>query len=219
MEPPPAQKPKSVEPQPEHHGLWLGVFIGALLGLLIGTATMLVLELNRRDALDELKQQLQTNSAPAAVPATSQRPPAPVAAVTNTAPSPQLQRSSSASSSAAASLLNTAQTGQAPIMLGSSPADGGKDIAKDMTLSLTFSESMLESALTSNSVIVYENGKNVSDQFKYTYRDDMHRLSLQRDGTTFTPGAQVEIRITPLVKSQKGVAIEQMQTVSFTIAS
>lgn len=242
MDPPPQREPRRFnslrkshgadsdsnpdEPR-EHHGLWLGVFIGALLGLLIGSITLLAFELNRRDALEEVKEKLGEVEQPSReVVATETAKTAPVENGMGERVLPGDSGQPAVASDAPASLMHTTPrtrstltTEPGPTVLGSSPADGGVDIKDDMDLSLTFSEPMQPSSLTMDTVVVYENGKNISDHLKYDYNSETNRLEMRLLGKTFGAGAQVEIRVTPRVQSQKGVPFERMQTISFTIAS
>lgn len=207
LEPPPERKER------EHHGLGLGIFIGALVGLLIGALVLLVFELTRRDALEEVRNVLQEQSnKPASVPtpqeatANSVELPRPIvvpdtndAPVTNTIPARPVREELT--------------------VVSTSPRADATSVPADSDIVLTFSSSMDADILNSSTVSLYENSKNISAQMDYRYREESKQLTIRFDDASrkFAAGAVVQLIVSREVQSATGESLTNPFSLEFTI--
>lgn|GEM_PF-6036214 len=202
MEPPPSRSRRGGDSagEPEHHGLGLGLFIGITLGLLIGALALLIVLLSQDEQATTTGSAQQPTAAASLTTATT--------SVSATPTQDQID------------LLDrpTVTTAKGPYIVDSSPSDGAPDVPADAALVINFSEAMQTKSINPGSIVVYQNGKNISTHLKYEYSQAANQLRLTPTTKDFEPGAKIEVRVTKSVMSAKGVPLAELQTISFTIA-
>jgi len=190
MEPPPRKKTRS-----DAGGLWVGIGIGALVGLLIGAIVLLVMQISRRETLSTVEPQELT---PEVVTANDTLLDRPVVVPTSTQ-------------------VDT-QTAQAPQIVVTSPEQEAVDVANDASVVLNFTVDMDQLSLTKTNVVLYQNGKNISDRTTYSYDQATRSLtvSLQPD-KKFAAGSTIELQVGTGAVSSTNIPLAKPYTLRFTI--
>lgn len=206
LEPPPERKER------EHHGLGLGVFIGALVGLLIGASALLVFELTRRDALEDVRDILREQSNEPASNITNDLRPEVITNETKDLGRPVVITNST-------NTTKEEPTNDAFEVESTLPRADATSVPADSEVTLTFSAEMDPVTLSASTISVYENGKNISSSMDYRYRDESMQLTIRFSDAsrTFTDGAAVQIIVSREVETTEGEHLEDPFALEFTI--
>lgn len=206
MEPPPRKKDRG-----EHHGIGLGVVLGALAGLLIGAIALLAFTVSRNDTLDEIKnsldnQESQVKEAEAVSNVTTETSIEPI----NDEPlgRPEVIPMNDIAES---SLL------AAPHIISTNPDQDASEVPWTSSIKLVFNSKMDEDTLTDSDILVFEDGKNISHQLSYEYDASAYELtiSLTSKKPAFKKSANIEVRVGSTVASEAGATIDKPFVLEF----
>jgi hypothetical protein len=211
--------PQQFEPPPpgahigeRTHGLGLGLFVGALLGLLIGAITLLVFQLQRRDAVDEASGGETMENKPTentSEPINIVQPPIEI-------PLPEVLPTNNSTPSSTIDLDD--QT--VPVVVSSSPTHGASAVPTDAQILLTFNVAMDEETITAETVSVFDttNDENISADFTLSYRQDSKQLTIAfaDPGTTLSAKTEYGVLVSTGVRSISGIALETPFRLTFT---
>ena len=191
MSPPPAKKTSRVP------GMGLGLLIGILFGLLVGAIVLLMFQLQRQDVVEELKDAVATSTEVAAPVVPEPIPITPRPAV----------------------FTEDRENIEIPEITASVPADKATDISERTDIVLTFSTDMDEDTFDTNSVTVVnkDDGKDLTDKFSLSYKQQDLTLSFKRSGDTFERGITIEVLVTTDVQSQEGVPLTKEHSFNFEV--
>ncbi|MFO0704741.1 MAG: Ig-like domain-containing protein [Candidatus Andersenbacteria bacterium] len=195
---------------PDSHlknGLGLGMILGVLGGLLVGVVVLLTFELSRRDALLEVEQRLAETNEKVTTPER----------VGTAIDADGMDESTTTTPSTP----TTPPTPGAPTISKTTPANGAKNVAKNLDkILITFSAPMQGEFFDSNSIGIYRNGIRISNRFSYDYKASSNTVQVTlSSGQILEPGSQIEVRVSGEVKSATGMSLGDTQTFSFTLAS
>jgi hypothetical protein len=209
-----AAKPIKMTPPPtsskgteKTSGLGLGVVIGALLGGLLGAIVLLVLQLQREDAVDHLLKDTDTPSSVIEIPRPTVIPDEPA-----TQPTPSITQPTTPLPSS-----TPAETGPLSV-LRSIPADGDADIDPKSFILIGFSDEVDGSTLTPASVTLSDahDGKDFTDRFTFSYDDRELRLTITDDEVALPSERTIRVSLGATIMSVSGQPLTSGYQFSFT---
>jgi hypothetical protein len=206
------KKPQQFDPPPagahieeRSVGLGLGLLVGALLGLLIGAITLLTFQLQRRDAVEEVKN----------VPAESNQPPINIVQPPIEIPRPEVLPTNNTTPAP-----TTENDPTIPVVVSSSPKDGATAVPIDAQIVLTFNVDMDPATITSETISVFNTtaNQNITADFRLTYRQDAKQLTIAfaDANDALSPGFEYGVLASTGVKSISGVSLEEPFRLTFT---
>ncbi len=200
--------PPGAHTHEQRHGIGLGLLIGILLGLAVGSVSLLVFSLMRDDTLDKLP--LSTPVTQNIVNVTPVQTPRPEVRPSNT---PIINEPTDTEST----------DSKAPRILSTSPIEGATNVPEDAEIALTFNTSMDAETLDATTITITNKttDEDLTEDMQFVYRADTRQVTISFRDPTASFGAEqlIEVVVGKKAKSAVGTPLEEAFELTFTTRS
>ncbi len=185
------------------YGFGLGITIGILLGLFLGTGTLLFFELQRKDVLENVQTSIEKQMEVNNIPKSSTD-----ASLPKVLPDNGLDQS-----------ISPQNTSGTPEVFQTSPLDNARDVPADAEISISFTASMDPDTLSKDTISVFSTDDldDISDQMTFNYREESRQLTINFLDSTADFGSEniIEVVLTTKVKNIEGKSLEESFKLKF----